>query len=66
MALELADMAIEIGGPIAVLLLAMVGIIGIVYKKIIPIIANRSCPRIRISPSTKWNEYGNRHGNGKK
>jgi len=31
MALELADMAIEIGGPIAVLLLAMVGIIGIVY-----------------------------------
>ena len=41
-------------------------ILGIVYKKLIPIIANRSCPRIRISPSTKWNVYGNRHGNSKK
>ena len=41
-------------------------IIGIVYKKIIPIIANRSYKRVRYSPSTKWNEYGNRHGNSKK
>jgi hypothetical protein len=41
-------------------------IVGIVYKKLIPIIIGRSFARIRISPSTKWNAYGNRHGNNNK
>lgn len=37
-------------------------ILDIVYKKIIDIVINRSFERIRISPSTKWNSYGNRYG----
>ena len=41
-------------------------LIGIIYKKVIPIINGRVNKRIRISPSTKWNAYGNRYGNGKK
>ena len=41
-------------------------LVGIIYKKIIPIINGRSNKRIRISPSTKWNVYGNRYGNKNK
>ena len=41
-------------------------LIGIVYKKIVSIIVNRSYKRIRISASTKWNEHGNRYGNSEK
>ena len=40
-------------------------LLGIIYKKIIPIIEDRSCPRKRVKPSTKWNAYGNRFGNKK-
>jgi hypothetical protein len=39
--------------------------VGIIYKKIIQIVYNRSCIRARVSPSTKWNENGNRFGNKK-
>ena len=40
-------------------------VLGIIYKKIISIIADRSCPRKRVKPSTKWNTNGNRFGNKK-
>ena len=40
-------------------------LVGIIYKKIIAIVTNRSYERIRIKPSTKWNEHGNRYGNKK-
>ena len=40
-------------------------VLGIIYKKIIPIIGYRSCPRKRVKPSTKWNANGNRFGNKK-
>lgn len=41
-------------------------LIGIIYKKVIAIVTNRSYKRIRIKPSTKWNEHGNRFGNKNK
>ena len=41
-------------------------LVGIVYKKVVSIISNRSYERKRISASTKWNEHGNRFGNSKK
>lgn len=37
----------------------------IIYKTVVDIVENRSFPRVRIKPSTKWNEYGNRYGNNK-
>jgi hypothetical protein len=40
-------------------------LIGIIYKKIDPVVNDRSYDRTRISPSTKWNEHGNRFGNKK-
>lgn len=40
-------------------------LIGIIYKKVTPIINGRSYRRIRKSPSTKWNANGNRYGNKK-
>ena len=33
---------------------------GIIYKMTVVIVVNRSYDRIRIKPSTKWNEHGNR------
>ena len=38
--------------------------IGIIYEKIINIVFKEQRERIRKSPSTKWNIYGNRYGNG--
>jgi len=40
-------------------------IIGIIYKKVNNIILGRFEPRVRKSPSTKWNHKGNRYGNKK-
>lgn len=40
-------------------------VLGIIYKKIISIIENRSYSRKRVKPSTKWNMNGNRFGNKK-
>ncbi len=40
-------------------------VLGIIYKKIIDMIDNRSCIRKRNKPSTKWNANGNRFGNKK-
>ena len=41
-------------------------LIGIIYKKVIGIVTNRSYKRTRNKPSTKWNEHGNRFGNKNK
>ena len=40
-------------------------ILGIIYKKIISLVNDRSCLRKRVKPSTKWNTNGNRFGNKK-
>ena len=39
-------------------------ILTIIFTTVTTIVKNRSYARIRISPSTKWNVYGNRYGNG--
>ena len=39
-------------------------IIDILYTVTTKIVKNRSCPRRRVSPSTKWNANGNRYGPG--
>ena len=40
-------------------------IIGIIYKTVVQIVKNRFYERKRVSPSTKWNNNGNRYGNKK-
>ena len=40
-------------------------IIGIIYKAVVQIVKNRFYERKRVSPSTKWNNNGNRYGNKK-
>lgn len=38
-------------------------IMGIIYKFVTDVICGRSHERVRVSPSSKWNEHGNRYGN---
>ncbi len=38
-------------------------LIKVIYSTVTAIVKDRSYDRIRKSPSTKWNAYGNRYGN---
>lgn len=46
------------------MLAQLIEIINVLVKVVTAIVKNRKYKRIRVKPSTKWNEYGNRYGKG--